>query len=49
MSVLTTFIVKKVQTWTEPKSGKVEPKPNHESEPLLTDISVNRGSPSFDI
>ena len=34
MSVSTTFIVKKIQIWTEPKSGKDEPKP------------VNRGSPS---
>ena len=30
MSVLTTFIVKKIEAWTEPKSGKDEPKPNHE-------------------
>ena len=30
MSVLTTFIVKKIQTWTESKSGKDEPKPNRE-------------------
>ena len=30
MSVLTTFIVKKMQTWTEPKSGEDEPKPNRE-------------------
>ena len=40
---LTTFIVKKKH---EPKSGKDEPKPNVSSEPRLTDISVNRGSPS---
>ena len=31
MSVLTAFRVKKkTQTWTEPKSGKDEPKPNRE-------------------
>ena len=30
MSVLTTFRVKKTQTWTEPKSGKDEPKRNRE-------------------
>ena len=43
MSVLTTFIVKKIQTWTEPKSGKDEPKPNREfwtREPRVTDISL---------
>ena len=30
MSVLTTFIIKKIQTWTEPISGKDEPKPKRE-------------------
>ena len=43
MSVLTTFIVKKIQTWTEPESGKDEPKPNRKR---VTDILVNHGSPN---
>ena len=47
MSVLTTFIIKKIQTWTEPKSGKDEPKPNREFWTAGNrDISVNRGSPT---
>ena len=41
------FIVKKIQTWTEPKSGKDEPKPNREFWTAGNrDISVNRGSPT---
>ena len=46
MSVLTTFIIKKIQTWTEPKSGKDEPNRTVSSEPRVTDISVNRGNPT---
>ena len=48
MSVLTTFIVKKIQTWTEPKTGKDEPKPNREFWTAGNrDISVNRDSPTM--
>ena len=47
MSVLTTFIIKKIQTWTEPKSGKDEPNRTVSSEPRVTDISVNRGNPNI--
>ena len=48
MSALTTFIDKKTQTWTEPKSGKDEPKTNREFWTACNcDISVNRGSPTL--
>ena len=48
MSVLTTFIVKKTQTWTEPKSGKDEPKLDCEFWTAGNrDTSVNRGSPIY--
>ena len=44
MCVLTSFVVKKMQTWTKLKSGKDEPKLNHESW-----TAGNRGSPTFNV
>ena len=40
MSVLTTFIVKKIQTWTEPKSGKDEQNRTVSSESLVNKWTI---------